>query len=322
MMRREFVFGLGTAVAWPLAVHAEQSKKIPLIGVLWPNPRDQFELIRQPLVDLGYVEGKNIKCEFRWVEGALDKLPELAMELVRIPVDLMLTLAPPATLAAQRVTQTIPIVFVAMGDPLTSGVVASLARPGANLTGTTRMISEMSAKHVQLLKEIDPALSDLAVLWNPNNSSHPPALGAIESSARSLPLQIQPFEVRAATDLDNVFTAVAHSRANGLLFIADPIFFIHLKRVADFVASSRLPAVGNFLEFPKLGGLMGYAPSLPDEYRHAASHIDKILRGARPADLPVEQPTKFQLVINVNAAKMLDINVPPTLLASADEVIE
>jgi putative tryptophan/tyrosine transport system substrate-binding protein len=322
MMRREFVFGLGATVAWPLAVHAEQSKKVPLIGVLWPNPRDQFELIRQPLVDLGYVEGKNIKFEFRWAEGALDKLPELAMELVRIPVDLMITLAPPATLAAQRATQTIPIVFVAMGDPLTSGVVASLARPGANLTGTTRMISEMSAKHVQLLKEIDPALSDLAVLWNPNNSSHPPALRAVESSARSLSLQIQPFEVGAATDLDNVFSAVAHSRANGLLFIADPIFFIHLKRVADFVASSRLPAVGNFLEFPKLGGLMGYAPSLPDEYRHAASHIDKILRGARPADLPVEQPTKFQLVINANAAKMLDIIVPPTLIASADEVIE
>jgi putative ABC transport system substrate-binding protein len=308
MMRREFVFGLGAAVAWPLAVHAEQSKRVPLIGVLWPNPRDQFELIRQPLVDLGYVEGKNIRFEFRWAEGALDKLPQLAMELVRIPVD--------------RATQTIPIVFVAMGDPLSSGVVASLARPGANLTGTTRMISEMSAKHVQLLREIDPALSDLAVLWNPNNSSHPPALRAVESSARSLSLQIQPFEVGAATDLDNVFAAVAHSRANGLLFIADPIFFIHLKRVADFVASSRLPAVGNFLEFPKLGGLMGYAPSLPDEYRHAASHIDKILRGARPADLPVEQPTKFQLVINVNAAKMLDINVPATLVASADELIE
>jgi putative ABC transport system substrate-binding protein len=322
MMRREFVFGLGAAVAWPLAVHAEQSKRVPLIGVLWPNPRDQFELIRQPLVDLGYVEGKNIRFEFRWAEGALDKLPQLAMELVRIPVDLMITLAPPATLAAQRATQTIPIVFVAMGDPLSSGVVASLARPGANLTGTTRMISEMSAKHVQLLREIDPALSDLAVLWNPNNSSHPPALRAVESSARSLSLQIQPFEVGAATDLDNVFAAVAHSRANGLLFIADPIFFIHLKRVADFVASSRLPAVGNFLEFPKLGGLMGYAPSLPDEYRHAASHIDKILRGARPADLPVEQPTKFQLVINVNAAKMLDINVPATLVASADELIE
>jgi putative ABC transport system substrate-binding protein len=246
----------------------------------------------------------------------------LAAELVRIPVDLMITLAPPATLAAQRATQTIPIVFVAMGDPLASGVVASLARPGGNITGTTRMISEMSAKHVQLLKEIDPALSNLAVLWNPNNSSHPPALRAVESSAGSLSLQIQRFEVRAATDLDNVFTAVVQGRANGLLFIADPIFFIHLKRVADFATSNRLPAICNFLEFPKFGGLMGYAPSLPDEYRHAANHIDKILRGSKPADLPVEQPTKFNLVINANAAKNLGLNVPPTLLASADEVIE
>lgn len=322
MKRREFVVTLGMASVWPLALRAQQAKKIPLIGVLWPNPPAQFELIRQPLADLGYIEGRNIRFEFRWAEGALDNLPELATELVRIPVDLMITLAPPATLAAQRATQTIPIVFVAMGDPLASGVVASLARPGGNITGTTRMISEMSAKHVQLLKEIDPALSNLAVLWNPNNSSHPPALKAAESSAGSLSLQIQRFEVRASTDLDNALSAVVQSRANGLLFIADPIFFIHLKRVADFVASNRLPAICNFLEFPKLGGLMGYAPSLPDEYRHAANHIDKILKGAKPADLPVEQPTKFNLVINANAAKSLDLNVPPTLLASADEVIE
>jgi putative ABC transport system substrate-binding protein len=322
MKRREFVVTLGMAAAWPLASRAQQPKKIPLIGVLWPNPPAQFEFIRQPLADLGYIEGKNIRFEFRWAEGALDKLPELATELVRIPVDLMITLAPPATLAAQRATQTIPIVFVAMGDPLASGVVASLARPGGNITGTTRMISEMSAKHVQLLKEIDPTLSNLAVLWNPNNSSHPPALRAVESSAGSLSLQIQRFEVRAATDLDNVFTAVVQGRANGLLFIADPIFFIHLKRVADFAASNRLPAICNFLEFPKFGGLMGYAPSLPDEYRQAANHIDKILKGSKPADLPVEQPTKFNLVINVNAAKSLGLNVPPTLLASADELIE
>jgi putative tryptophan/tyrosine transport system substrate-binding protein len=322
MKRREFVLTLGAAAAWPLALRGQQPKKVPLVGVLWPNPPAQFEFIRQPLADLGYIEGKNIRFEFRWAEGALDSLPELAMELVRIPVDLMITLAPPATLAAQRATQTIPIVFVAMGDPLASGVVASLARPGANLTGTTRMISEMSAKHVQLLKEIYPALSNLAVLWNPNNSSHPPALRAVESSTRSLSLQIQPFEVRAATDLEDGFAAAVRGRANGLLFIADPIFFIHLKRVADFVAANRLPAIGNFLEFPKLGGLIGYAPSLPDEYRHAANHIDKILKGAKPSDLPVEQPTKFQLVINVKAARTLGLDVPPTLLASADELIE
>src|SRR5262249_42852011 len=229
------------AAVWPLAARAQQSRKVPLIGVLWPNPPSQFEFIRQGLADLGYVEGKNINFEFRWAEGALDKLPELAMELVRIPVDLIVTLAPPATLAAQR----------------------------------------------------------------PNNSSHPPALRAVESSARSLSLQIRRLEVRAVADLDNVFTAVVQGRADGVLFIADPIFFIQLKRMADFVTANRLPAIANFLEFPKFGGLMGYAPSLPDEYRHAAKHIDRILKGANPADLPVEQPTKFQLVINVKTAKIL-----------------
>jgi putative tryptophan/tyrosine transport system substrate-binding protein len=320
--RREFIAGLGGAAAWPVVAHAQQSKKIPVIGVLWPNPPSQFEFLRQGLTELGYVEGKNIRFEFRWAQGKLDQLPELAQDLVHIPVDLIITLAPEATLAAQRATRTIPIVFVAMGCPLASGVVASLARPGANLTGTTRMISEMSAKHVELLKDIYPALSNLAVLWNPNNSSHPPAIRAVESSAQSLSLQTRPLEVRTVSDLDNVFTAILKAQTDGVLFIADPIFFIQLKRMADFVTANRLPAITNFVEFPKIGGLMGYAPSLPDEYRHAAKHIDQILKGANPADLPVEQPTRFQLVINLKTAKMLGIEVPPQLLARADEVIE
>jgi putative ABC transport system substrate-binding protein len=323
MQRRDFIKVIaGSAVGWPLAARAQQSKKVPVIGVLWPNPPAQFEFIRQGLIDLGYFEGKNIRFEFRWAEGTLDRLPELAEDLVRLPADLIITLAPPATLAAKRATQTIPIVFVAMGDPLASGVVASLARPGANLTGTTRMISEMSAKHVELLKEIYPSLSNLAVLWNPNNSSHPPALRAAEASAQSLSLQIRPLEVRAVTDLDNVFTTVVQQRADGVLFIADPIFFIQLKRMAEFAAANRLPAIANFVEFPKFGGLMGYAPSLPDEYRHAAKHIDQILQGANPGNLPVEQPTKFQLVINLKTAKTIGVTVPPRMLTRADEVIE
>jgi putative tryptophan/tyrosine transport system substrate-binding protein len=321
--RRDFIKVIaGSAIGWPLAARAQQSKKVTVIGVLWPNPPARFEFIRQGLVDLGYVEGKNIRFEFRWAEGALDRLSELAQDLVHFPVDLIITLAPPATLAAKRATQTIPIVFVAMGDPLASGVVASLARPGANLTGTTRMISEMSAKHVELLKEIYPGLSNLAVLWNPNNSSHPPALRAAEASAQSLSLQIRPLEVRAVADLDNVFTTVVQQRADGVLFIADPIFFIQLKRMAEFATANRLPAITNFVEFPKFGGLMGYAPSLPDEYRHAAKHVDQILKGANPGDLPVEQPTKFQLVINLKTAKTIGVTVPPRMLARADEVIE
>jgi ABC-type uncharacterized transport system substrate-binding protein len=323
MRRRNFIKVIaGAAAAWPLAARAQQSRKVPLIGVLWPNPPATFEYMRQGLKDLGYIEGQSIRFEYRWAEGALDQLSELALDLVRIPVDLIVTLAPPATLAAQRATRTIPIVFVAMGDPLASGVVASLARPGENLTGTTRMISEMSAKHVGLLKEVYPALSNLAVLWNPNNSSNPPALRAVESSARSLSLQIRPLEVRAVADLDNVFKAILQQQADGVLFIADPIFFIQLKRMADFMTANRLPAIANFVEFPKLGGLIGYAPSLADEFRHAANHIDRILKGTNPADLPVEQPTKFQLVVNAKTAKMFGIDLPPTLLARADEVIE
>ncbi|MFZ0151272.1 MAG: ABC transporter substrate-binding protein [Xanthobacteraceae bacterium] len=323
MRRRAFISLIGSAAAaWPLAAHSQQTKKIPRIGVLWPNPPATFEFMRQGLKDFGYVEGRNIDFEFRWAEGRLDQLPEMATELVRLHVDLIVALGPPATLAAKNATQTIPIVFVAMGDPLASGVVASLARPGANLTGTTRMISEMSAKHVELLKEIDPSLVKIAVLWNPANSSHQPALQAVNAAAQSLSLQILKLEMRAPTELDTTFDAIVREGANGVLFIADPIFFIQLKRMVDLVASKRLPAICNFVEFPKLGGLMGYAPSIPDEFRHAAGHIDKILKGAKPSDLPVEQPTEFQLVINLTTAKALGLNVPAMLIARANEVIE
>ena len=289
---------------------------------MWPNPPAMFDFMRQGLKDFGYVEGQNIVFEFRWAEGKLDQLPEMATELVRLQVDVIVTLAPQATLAAKQATQSIPIVFVAMGDPVASGVVPSLARPGANVTGTTRMISEMSAKHVELLKEAVPSLSKLAVLWNPTNTSHRPALQAVEAAARSLSLPFEPLQVRAVAELDGTFDSIIREKADGVLFIADPIFFIQLKRMADFVASSRLPAIANFTEFPKLGGLMGYAPSLPDEFRHAAGHIDKILKGAKPADLPVEQPTRFQLVINLKTAKALGVKISDNLLSLADEVIE
>jgi len=323
MKRRDFItlFG-GAAAGWPLGARAQQPRKIPIIGVLWPNPPMTFEFMRQGLREHGYIEGQNIRFEFRWAEGKLDQLPELARELVGIPVDVIVTLAPPAAVAARNATQTIPIVFVAVGEPVASGLVVSLARPGANLTGTTRMLPEMSAKHVELLKAAVPSLSKLAVLWNPINTSHRPALQAVEAVALSLSLQIRPLEVRGPAELDNAFAAISGDRPDGILFIADPVFFINLKSIAEFVGSSRLPAIANFIEFPKLGGLMGYAPNIPDEFRHAAGHIDKILKGAQPADLPVELPTKFQLVINGKTAKALNLNLPATLLAIADEVIE
>jgi putative tryptophan/tyrosine transport system substrate-binding protein len=326
MQRRTFLsLFAGAAAPWLLlfpVARAQQQTRIPRIGVLWPNPPTTFEALRHGLRDLGYVEGQNVAFEFRWAEGKLDQLAELAAELVRLEVDVIVTLAPQATLAAKQATRTIPIVFVAMGDPVASGVVDSLARPGANLTGTTRMIAEMSAKHVELLKEAVPSLATLAVLWNPTNSSHRPALESVVAAARSLSLELHPLEVRGAAELDGAFDRIVRQKADGLLFIADPVFFIQLRRMAEFVSSRRVPAIANFTEFPKLGGLMGYAPSLPDEFRHAASHIDKILKGAKPADLPVEQPTRFQLVINLKTANALGIEVPAMLLARADEVIE
>jgi putative ABC transport system substrate-binding protein len=320
--RRELITLLGSGAAWPFAALAQGAGQIPRIGVLWPNPPATFEAVRQGLREFGYIEGQSISFEFRWAEGKLDQLPELARELVGIPVDIIVTLAPPATVAARNATKTIPIVFVAIGEPVASGLVASLARPGANLTGTTRMLPEMSAKHVELLKMAVPSLSKLAVVWNPINTSHRPALQAVEAVALSLSIQPRPLEVRGPAELDGVFAAIARDGADGVLFIADPVFFINLQRMAEFVASRRLPSIANFIEFPRLGGLMGYAPSIPDEFRHVAGHIDKILKGAKPADLPVELPTKFQLVINLRTAKTLGLNLPPTLLATADEVIE
>jgi putative tryptophan/tyrosine transport system substrate-binding protein len=260
MRRREFITLIAGAVVLPQAARAQQVKKIPRIGVLWPNPPATFEFMRQGLRDFGYVEGQNINFEFRWAQGKLDELPEMASELVRLQVDLIVTLAPPATLAAKNATQTIPIVFVAMGDPLASGVVASLARPGGNLTGTTRMLSEMSAKHVELLKEVAPSVAKLAVLWNPANSSHQPALQAVNAAARSLSLQVLPLEVHAPAELDNIFATIMRERADGVLFIADPIFFIQLNHMADLVTSNRLPAICNFVEFPKLGECTGSDP--------------------------------------------------------------
>lgn len=276
----------------------------------------------QGLIDLGYVEGRNIGFEFRWAENKLDQLPKMAADLVRLKVDLILCLAPPAAFAAKQATQIIPIVFVAIGDPLSNSLVASLARPGGNLTGTTRMLPEMSAKNLALLKEGIPSLSRVAVLWNPANSSHLSALNAVGETARSLRIQIRSMEVRNPADFDGVFAAIGRERADGVLFIADPLFFIHLKRLVEMAASMRLPTATNWTELPDSGGFIGYATSLPDEFRRAATYVDKILKGARPADLPVEQPTKFELVVNLRTARAMGIAIPQSFLVRADRVIE
>jgi putative ABC transport system substrate-binding protein len=323
LSRRSFVAGISaSAVLSPLAADAQQASRVPKVGVLWPNPPSTFEFVRQGLSDHGFVEGRTVSFEYRWAEGKLGQLPELAAELVRLKVDVILTLAPPATHAAKNATQTIPIVFLAIGDPVAGGLVSSLAHPGGNLTGTTRMTSEMSVKHLELLKDMVPSLSQVCILWNPGNSAHAPALKAMESTVRSLRLRLRLVEIRRPDDLDDVSAAFTRDRPDAVVFLPDPIFFIHLRRMVDLFASSRLPAISLFTEFPKLGGLMGYAPSIPDEFRRAATHLAKILKGAKPGDLPVEEPTKFELVINVKTAKALGLTIPPSLLLRADQVIE
>ncbi len=319
--RRAFVTGLGAMLAAGPAAEA-RTAKTPRIGVLWPNPPETFDFIREGLRDQGFVEGRNISFEFRWAERKLDELPALAADLVRHNVDVILTLAPPATYAAKRATQTIPIVFVAIGDPVAGGFVSSLAHPGGNLTGTTRMTSQMSVKHLELLKELVPSIGQVCVLWNSGNSAHAPALKAMDLPARTLRLRLRLLEVQRPNDLDGLPAGFMRERPDAVLFLPDPIFYIHLERMAQLLASTRLPAISLFTEFPKLGGLMGYAPSIPEEFRRAGAHLAKILRGAKPGDLPVEEPTKFELVINARTAQALGLTIPPSLRLRADQVIE
>ena len=321
MKRRAFVAAMAAAALAPRAARAQQ-RRIPLIGVLWPNPPATFEDIRAGLRDLGYIEGRNIAFEYRWAQGGVEELPRLAKELVDLKVDVIVTLAPTAAIAVKRATDTIPIVVVAIGDPVASGLVSNLSHPGGNLTGTTRMLSEMTAKHVELLKQVAPRLSRLAILWNPNNSSHSPALRAAEATGRSLAVPVRALEVRQLTDLDAAFDRLARDKPDALLFLADPVFFLHLRHVAELVEANRLPAISNFLEFTKMGGLLGYAPSLTEEFRRAASYVDKILRGAKAGDLPIQQPTRFELIINLKTARALGLTIPPSLLLRADQVIE
>src|SRR5260370_31323747 len=323
MERRAFIGALTSALlAAPFAAEAQEGRKVPRIGVLWPNPPATFDWFRRGLSDLGYTEGRNVNFEYRWAEGRLGQLPELAAELVRLKVDVIVALAPPAAQAARNATQTIPIVFVAIGDPVASGLVANFARPGGNLTGTTRMTSEMSIKHMELLKELIPSLSQIAILWNPGNSSHPPALRAIESPARVLRVKPRLLEVKSPEDIESAFTAMGRDRPIGVILLPDPIVFIHLKRIGDLLASSRLPGITLFTAFPKLGGLITYAPSFSDEFRPAATHVHNVLKDALAGDLPVQEPTKFELVIHLKTAKALGLTIPQSLLLRPHHAID
>ncbi|RPH54073.1 MAG: ABC transporter substrate-binding protein [Acidobacteria bacterium] len=274
------------------------------------------------LRDLGYVEGQNITIEFRSSEGKYERLPDLAAELVRLKVDVIVAPANENVVVARQATRTIPIIMAGSFDPVESGLVASLARPGGNVTGLSFRAPEIEGKRLELLKEIAPRVSRVAVLSNPTNRAIHSSLAEVEVAARSLRVQVQILEARGPDEFQGAFAAMTRERAGALLVFPDGMFLLHRTRIADLAAKSRLPAMYGVREFVDAGGLVSYAPSLRDNLRRAATYVDKILKGAKPADLPIEQPTKFELVINLKTAKALGLTIPQSLLARADQVIE
>jgi putative ABC transport system substrate-binding protein len=305
---------------------AQQAKKVPRIGFLGiASPSTisaRIEAFRQGLRELGYVEGKNIVIEYRSAEGKLDRLSELAAELVRLKVDVILTTGPAVTRAAKEATVTIPIVMAFDNDPVGSGFVASLARPGGNITGLSALSPEVSGKQLELLKEIAPRLSRVAVLGSSTVPGNAQALREIELAAKALAVQLQYLEVRDPKDIETVFQEARKGRTDALLVLANAVVTTHRRQVADLAVKSRLPAIYYAAEFVEDGGLITYGVSIADLFRRAATYVDKILKGAKPADLPVEQPMKFELIINLKAAKQIGVTIPPNVLARADKVIK
>jgi putative ABC transport system substrate-binding protein len=312
--------------AVPLAAGAQQrADKVHRIGFLGAvtaaSYASQVEALRQGLRDLGYVEGQNLLIEYRWAEGQYDRLPELAAELVRLNVSLIVTHGTPGSRAAKQATATVPIVMTVSGDAVATGLVQSIARPGANITGLTYFFPELNAKRLELLKEAVAHIGRVGVLLNPDNPANGPVLKAMESAAGSLRLELHQFEVSGPDEFASAFSAMAERRVEAVEIIDDAMLIANAPRIADFATKSRLPAIG-FREFVEGGGLMAYAVDFPAIWRRAAIFVDKILKGAKPADLPVEQATKFELVVNLKTAKALGITIPPSILARADEVIE
>jgi putative ABC transport system substrate-binding protein len=329
-MRRALVrlaAGIFLLVAVTLGAEAQRPTNVPRIGFLSAaDPKSAFGLVeafRQGLREHGYVEGSNIAIEYRWAEGRFDRLPDLAAELIRHKVDIMVAAVTQASLAAKKSTTTTPIVMVATGDPVGAGLVASLGRPGGNITGTSSASPETAGKSLQFLREIAPKARRVAVLWNPANPVFQAQMvRETEAAARSSGLELRMFQARDAKEIDAAFATMATERVEVLNVLIDPVLNAHGTRIATLATKNRLPSVSGMRVYAEAGGLMAYGPSFPDLYRRAAVYVDKILKGAKPADLPVEQPTKFELIINMKTAKALSITIPPSLLIRADHVIE
>jgi putative tryptophan/tyrosine transport system substrate-binding protein len=324
--RREFITLLGSAAAWAVVARAQQAGKLPIIGLLGPTsaaawvPRTDVFVSR--LRQLGWIEGSTVAIEYRWAEGRYERFAELAAEFVRLKVDVIVTAATAPVLAAKQATSVIPIVFVAAGDPVGSGLVASLARPGGNVTGFSLQQAELASKRLEILREIAPSVRRLAIMGNVSSPLIAAEMREAQSTALRLGLEVGLLEIRQADDIPLAFKTALNDRADAVYVCLDPLTAIHRLRIVSLAQAARLSTVFSQREFVEAGGLISYGPNTPDLFRRAAEMVDKILRGTNPADIPVEQPTKFDLVINLKTAKVHGIDVPPALLARADEVIE
>jgi putative tryptophan/tyrosine transport system substrate-binding protein len=325
MRRRDFIKVIaGSAAAWPLAARAQQTGKVPTIGFLGANPSidsDRIAAFVQRLRELAWIDGRNLAIEYRWAEGRNERNTENAAELVRLKVDVIVTEGTPSTFAAKQATAVIPIVFAAAGDPVGTGLVASLARPGGNITGLSSQTAETAGKRLELLREIVPGLGRLAIMGNVGNPLSVLESGEAQAAARALGLEVTTAELRRAEDISPAFDALK-GRADALYVCVDPLVNTHRIRINILAVAARLPTIYLFREYVEVGGLMSYGPNDLDMFRRAANFVDKILRGAKPADLPVEQPTKFDLVINLTTAKALGLTIPEPFLLRVDEVIE
>src|SRR5215475_3915367 len=307
---------------------AQQPKKVPRIGYMTAgflssaSTKEAVEAFRQGLRERGYVEGQNIVIEYRFAEGMADRFPNLAAELVQLKVDVMVVTGTPATQAAKNATKTIPIVMKNVTDPVGTGLVASLAHPGGNVTGLSNLYEDLGGKQLELLKEAFPKISHVAVLWDQVNAANALWLGELKGASSALRITLQPLEVHVPDDLEPAFAAIKREGAGAFSVLANSLVGTYGARIIDFAAKSRLPAMYPESRFTNAGGLMSYGTNFPDLYRRAATYVDKILKGAKPADLPVEQPTKFELVINLKTAKQIGLTIPPNVLAQADRIIK
>ena len=325
MNRREFVTLLGSAAAWPLAARAQQAAKVPTIGFLGATTPlaegQRLAAFVQRLRQLGWMEGRNVSIEVRWAEGRSERYAEIATEFVLLKVDLIVTYATPPVLAAKQATSVIPIIFASAADPVGTGLVASLARPGGNVTGLSNQQADTAAKRLELLRELIPGLGRLAILANVGSPAAVLDMREVQAAARALGLEVITSELRRAEDISPAFDALK-GRADALYVCTDPPVNTHRIRVNTLALAARLPTMHLFREYVEAGGLMSYGPNNPDLLRRAADYVDKILRGAKPGDIPVEQPTKFDLIINLTTAKALGLTIPEPFLLRADEVIE